>query len=270
MRRQRRRRGRGGDDRRSGDDGSEDDRLRHDLVHRRLDRRRAEVVPGGARRLQGEVPGRERSSTTPAGDNIADRALDRGRGRQPAGHRGRRPAGPRARLRRPRARSSRSTSPRTRSSTNFGQSIVDVGTVDGDALRPVFKAANKSTVWYNVQAFKDAGVEPPTTWDELLDGRGHDQGVGHAGVLDRRRGRLDAHRPVREHLPPAGGPDEVRPAVDARDQVDRPVGQGRADDDGQGRRRHGQHRRRHVGRAADRLPDLGHERVLRQRRRPRW
>ena len=31
----------------------------------------------------------------------------------------------------------------------------------------VFKAANKSTVWYNVPAFEDAGVEPPATWDEL-------------------------------------------------------------------------------------------------------
>src|SRR5690606_8270423 len=32
----------------------------------------------------------------------------------------------------------------------------------------LFKAANKSTVWYNVEAFNNAGVEPPETWDELL------------------------------------------------------------------------------------------------------
>jgi alpha-glucoside transport system substrate-binding protein len=32
-----------------------------------------------------------------------------------------------------------------------------------------FKAAQKSTVWYDVPTFEDAGVEPPTTWDEMLD-----------------------------------------------------------------------------------------------------
>ena len=32
----------------------------------------------------------------------------------------------------------------------------------------VFKAANKSTVWYNVKAFTDAGVTPPKTWEEFL------------------------------------------------------------------------------------------------------
>ena len=30
------------------------------------------------------------------------------------------------------------------------------------------KGANKSTVWYNVEAFKNAGVTPPKTWDEFL------------------------------------------------------------------------------------------------------
>ena len=32
----------------------------------------------------------------------------------------------------------------------------------------VFKGANKSTIWYSVQAFKNAGVKPPKTWPELL------------------------------------------------------------------------------------------------------
>jgi alpha-glucoside transport system substrate-binding protein len=53
-------------------------------------------------------------------------------------------------------------------SENFGQSIVDLGTVDGKLYSFLFKGANKSTVWYNVPVFKDAGVEPPTTWDEFL------------------------------------------------------------------------------------------------------
>ena len=60
---------------------------------------------------------------------------------------------------------------------NFGQSILDVGSVDGTPYGLLFKAANKSTIWYNVAAFEDAGVEPPETWDDLLtDGR-DDQGV---------------------------------------------------------------------------------------------
>jgi alpha-glucoside transport system substrate-binding protein len=51
---------------------------------------------------------------------------------------------------------------------NFGESIVEVGTFNDGFYALLFKAANKSTIWYNVQAFEDAGVEPPATWDELL------------------------------------------------------------------------------------------------------
>jgi alpha-glucoside transport system substrate-binding protein len=53
---------------------------------------------------------------------------------------------------------------------NFGESIVEVGTFEGEFYALLFKAANKSTVWYNVQAFEDAGVEPPETWDDFLAG----------------------------------------------------------------------------------------------------
>ncbi len=51
---------------------------------------------------------------------------------------------------------------------NFGQSILDVGSVDGTPYGLLFKAANKSTVWYNVGAFEEAGVDPPESWDDLL------------------------------------------------------------------------------------------------------
>ena len=51
---------------------------------------------------------------------------------------------------------------------NFGPSTVDLGTIDGKLYGFLFKGANKSTVWYNVKAFQDAGVQPPATWDELL------------------------------------------------------------------------------------------------------
>ena len=51
---------------------------------------------------------------------------------------------------------------------NFGQSVVDTGTVDNSFYGLLWKANNASTVWYNVKAFEDAGIEPPTTWDDLL------------------------------------------------------------------------------------------------------
>jgi ABC-type Fe3+ transport system substrate-binding protein len=51
---------------------------------------------------------------------------------------------------------------------NYGPSWITLGTVDGTLYGFVFKGANKSTVWYNVPAFSDAGVQPPATWEDLL------------------------------------------------------------------------------------------------------
>jgi alpha-glucoside transport system substrate-binding protein len=51
---------------------------------------------------------------------------------------------------------------------NFSPSWVKLGTVNGKLYGIFFKGANKSTVWYNVPAFKSAGVKPPTTWKQLL------------------------------------------------------------------------------------------------------
>ena len=47
---------------------------------------------------------------------------------------------------------------------NFGKAIADVGTVNGKLYGLLFKAANKSTVWYSTADFKNAGVTPPKTW----------------------------------------------------------------------------------------------------------
>ena len=52
---------------------------------------------------------------------------------------------------------------------NYSESWVDLASVDDELYGVFFKGANKSTVWYNKQAFEDAGVEPPETWDELLE-----------------------------------------------------------------------------------------------------
>ena len=52
--------------------------------------------------------------------------------------------------------------------TNLGDSAVELGSVDGTLYGFLFKAANKSTVWYNTAAFEDAGVEAPENWEDFL------------------------------------------------------------------------------------------------------
>jgi ABC-type glycerol-3-phosphate transport system substrate-binding protein len=49
----------------------------------------------------------------------------------------------------------------------FGESVADVGAIDGTQYGLMYKGANKSTIWYNVAAFEEAGVEPPETWEDL-------------------------------------------------------------------------------------------------------
>jgi alpha-glucoside transport system substrate-binding protein len=49
---------------------------------------------------------------------------------------------------------------------NFGESVADVGAVDGTQYGVMYKGANKSTIWYNVAEFEEAGVEPPETWED--------------------------------------------------------------------------------------------------------
>jgi alpha-glucoside transport system substrate-binding protein len=51
---------------------------------------------------------------------------------------------------------------------NFSPAWIKLGTFDGKLYGVVFKAANKSMIWYNVHAFKNAGVKPPKTWPQLL------------------------------------------------------------------------------------------------------
>jgi alpha-glucoside transport system substrate-binding protein len=50
---------------------------------------------------------------------------------------------------------------------NFAPSWIQLATFNGKPYGIVFKAGNKSTVWYNVHAFKNAGVTPPKTWPQL-------------------------------------------------------------------------------------------------------
>ncbi len=52
--------------------------------------------------------------------------------------------------------------------SNFPADVAKLGTIGGKLYSFVFKAANKSTVWFNVKAFANAGVKPPANWDEFL------------------------------------------------------------------------------------------------------
>src|SRR3954465_5895626 len=51
---------------------------------------------------------------------------------------------------------------------NFSPDVVKLGTIGGKIYSIIPKGANKSTVWYNVKAFENAGVQPPKTFDEFL------------------------------------------------------------------------------------------------------
>jgi ABC-type glycerol-3-phosphate transport system substrate-binding protein len=53
-------------------------------------------------------------------------------------------------------------------SQNFAPSWKALGTFDGKLYGLVFKAANKSIVWYSAPAFRKAGVKPPGTFSGLL------------------------------------------------------------------------------------------------------
>jgi alpha-glucoside transport system substrate-binding protein len=50
---------------------------------------------------------------------------------------------------------------------SFGEAVADAGSVDGTQYAVMFKGSNKSTVWYNVASFEEAGVEPADTWEDL-------------------------------------------------------------------------------------------------------
>jgi alpha-glucoside transport system substrate-binding protein len=65
---------------------------------------------------------------------------------------------------------------------NMGEDVADAGAVDGTQYGLLFKGANKSTIWYAVPSFEEAGVEPPEDWDglnEVRDPEKYDQLARH-------------------------------------------------------------------------------------------
>jgi alpha-glucoside transport system substrate-binding protein len=63
-------------------------------------------------------------------------------------------------------------------SKNYAPSWVTLGTIKNHLYGMVFKGSDKSTIWYNVAAFKNAGVTPPKTWTDLIKDAGTLQASG--------------------------------------------------------------------------------------------
>jgi alpha-glucoside transport system substrate-binding protein len=53
-------------------------------------------------------------------------------------------------------------------SKNYPADIAKLGVIKGHVYGFLIKGANKSTVWYNVASFKNAGVKTPATWPALV------------------------------------------------------------------------------------------------------
>lgn len=52
-------------------------------------------------------------------------------------------------------------------SKNFAKSWAKLGVVNHKLYALLYKASNKSTLWYNVHSFQQAGVKAPKTWSQL-------------------------------------------------------------------------------------------------------
>ena len=63
-----------------------------------------------------------------------------------------------------------------------------LGTVNGQVYSIVYKAANKSTFWYNTAAFAQAGLQPPKTWSDFLKDA---QALSDAGITPVSIGGAD-------------------------------------------------------------------------------
>ncbi len=62
---------------------------------------------------------------------------------------------------------------------NYAEGWLTAGSVDGELYGVFFKGVNKSTVWYNVEQFEAAGVEPPEDWATFLSNA---ETLGASGV----------------------------------------------------------------------------------------
>lgn len=52
---------------------------------------------------------------------------------------------------------------------HYDEQWRELGTIDDEVYGLFFKAANKSTFWFNTAVFDDAGLEPPEDWEGLKE-----------------------------------------------------------------------------------------------------
>ena len=126
---------------------------------------------------------------------------------------------------------------------NLGESVVETGSVDGTSTTSSSRRSTSRPSGTTSRRSRTPASRRRRPGTTCLP-RGHPERLGHPGVLARRSRRVDAHRPVREHLHPHGGRRDVRPARKARDPVDRPVGEGCAHATGRDLRERRKPRRR--------------------------
>lgn len=65
---------------------------------------------------------------------------------------------------------------------NFDESWVDLGSADDTLYGVWFKAAHKSTVWYNADIYDEAGADVPEDWDGFLDQLQLITDAGYSGI----------------------------------------------------------------------------------------
>ncbi len=144
---------------------------------------------------------------------------------------------------------------------NYPADIEKLGEIGGHLYGLIIKGANKSTIWYNVKAFNDAGVKPPKTWDELVKDAGTLKASGTpAYSIGGADGWTLTDLFENIYLRQAG-PAKYDQLSKHQIKWTDPSVITALKTMGAGARRQLEHRRRHVGRAADRLPDLGVERL---------
>ncbi len=52
---------------------------------------------------------------------------------------------------------------------NYGQALIDLGSVDGELYGIVSAVSSKSTAWRRTDVFEDIGEDAPATWDAFIE-----------------------------------------------------------------------------------------------------
>ncbi len=120
---------------------------------------------------------------------------------------------------------------------NFAPAWQQLGTFSGKLYALPFKAANKSLLWYNVPAFKAAGVKAPTTWKQLSSVAKTLQASGTPAYSVGGSDGWTLTDLFENIYLRTFGAAKYDVAVGSQDQVDRSVGHHGAEDDGAGDRR---------------------------------